>query len=301
MFPILLIAPPLHLLLLKGGGIMLHVLEAQPLKAGGLQQKRGKWIGVCKFVGIFVFGVVALRLVLDVAMGIAAESHRHISCEEFQPLVRVQQNFVPEDVFHRFQSELQHHPRITFNHLDDDGFGNTHGLLVKFNLEGLERLRSNPDFSLIIPYLDSVRLDGTNAYVLNLLIANQTQARQMAVKAHFDNTVAIHRGEGLLQEDFIAHQVNVLYTNIPTGIQGGQLQVWPTGPDGPASGRAEITPSENMMVAFRGDAAHNVLGFQSPSGSPRISLVFEQYKIRDKDYSKTFPYCENSECFRNQV
>ena len=40
-----------------------------------------------------------------------------------------------------------------------------------------------------------------------------------------------------------------------------------------------ITPKENTVLSFRGDAAHHVKRFSSGKGVARVSLVVEQYKI----------------------
>ncbi len=42
---------------------------------------------------------------------------------------------------------------------------------------------------------------------------------------------------------------------------------------------------ENTMVKFRGDALHSIDNFQSPGGTPRVSLVLKQYRLSPGDYA----------------
>ena len=50
-----------------------------------------------------------------------------------------------------------------------------------------------------------------------------------------------------------------------------------------------ITPEENMMISFRGDACHKVESFYTATDKTRVSLVVEQYKINAEDMDFVIP------------
>lgn len=221
--------------------------------------------------------------------------HMHITCADNQPLASVQHNFLPADEFRLLSESLPNHPLVSRNSLAEDKFNTTVGWLVKFNRDSLESFRNNPLFQLALPYVDRVLIPEANAFVFNLLVCEETR-NKIAVHPHFDNTVGLKLKYKSRIDIYLAHQVNVLYTSIPDGVKGGELDVWPFGNDDVEDGKVVVRPAENLMVAFRGDAYHKVRGFQSPSKDSRISLVFEQYHIPESMYYQTVPYCENREC-----
>lgn len=82
-------------------------------------------------------------------------------------------------------------------------------------------------------------------------------------------------------------QTNVLYVFVPEDMIGGQLEAWPydISPEDIAKGpHARVTPQENRMAFFRGDAQHQVRSYNTSSRNVlRGSLVLEQYNIPE-DY-----------------
>eukprot|EP00195_Chlamydomonas_chlamydogama_P005231 CAMPEP_0202907406 /NCGR_PEP_ID=MMETSP1392-20130828/42372_1 /ASSEMBLY_ACC=CAM_ASM_000868 /TAXON_ID=225041 /ORGANISM="Chlamydomonas chlamydogama, Strain SAG 11-48b" /LENGTH=103 /DNA_ID=CAMNT_0049596271 /DNA_START=252 /DNA_END=560 /DNA_ORIENTATION=+ len=86
------------------------------------------------------------------------------------------------------------------NALDSKNFGSTSGILIVFNLEGEQRFRSNPKLADLVHYFESVRINGSNAYALNILrvrSASQQQQdavgrkgpREMGAGMHVDDTL----------------------------------------------------------------------------------------------------------------
>ena len=53
-----------------------------------------------------------------------------------------------------------------------------------------------------------------------------------------------------------------------------------------------VAPKENLLVTFRGDAFHQVRSYRTKTGSERVSLVLEQYKIDEDVYPKTVKFVE---------
>jgi hypothetical protein len=68
---------------------------------------------------------------------------------------------------------------------------------------------------------------------------------------------------------------------------GGRLNIWPIGADDDELAESlTVTPAENKVLRFRGDALHQVLKHQSPHlKQSRVSLVVEQYVVPERYYS----------------
>lgn len=93
-----------------------------------------------------------------------------------------------------------------------------------------------------------------------------------------------------------------MYVDVPEDMVGGALELWRygswkdtlrmkrTSPDYTA------TPSNNTMVAFRGDSYHQVKAYHSAtSKAARLSLVLEQYKIGHRRHvSDTLEWVEEA-------
>ncbi|CAD7702319.1 unnamed protein product [Ostreobium quekettii] len=216
----------------------------------------------------------------------------HRSCYPDQPLAIVRQQFLPRHVFSDIQTAASGDALVETNQLNEENFKYTRGWLMKFNREGLARVRGNDSWAYAVRYFDAVENPEANAFVMNLLVAEQPPPSEGdAVGPHYDDTIDVDA-----PGQFMAHQVNVLYTSVPQKLRGGELEVWPYEHDNTELDKAIITPAENTMVEFRGDACHRVRGFWSPSGARRISIVVEQYRIPEKLYKHTREFCFSSEC-----
>jgi len=197
--------------------------------------------------------------------------------------------------------------------LSGDNFAETKGFVVKFNLQGVQTFLKHKHFSFLSPYFKSIRLSDCNAFVCNVLICNETKnSGSYAVGMHVDNTVGIQSSKC-----FMAHQVDVLYMNVPSDMQGGELELfhythpeWGSGTEPPTEGEwvrdpdEVVRPKQNMHVAFRGDSWHRVRGFTNAKAKevPRISLVCEQYKIDEMYYPQVcFSNVYTTHCKRRHV
>ena len=138
----------------------------------------------------------------------------------------------------------------------------------------------------MVEFFDLARLPDANAWVMNLLICDNKEYMpdEYAVGIHLDQTIGI-----VSPVHHIAHQVNVLYVNVPEDMEGGTLEVFPyesgnatAPPDMKVTAPEEVMkPSENTMIAFKGDSWHQVKGYKAVRGQMRISLVLEQYQVSD--------------------
>ncbi|KAA8492970.1 hypothetical protein FVE85_9242 [Porphyridium purpureum] len=219
------------------------------------------------------------------------------SNEADQPLTVLYEDFLPPDAFQQLQTCLANSSLLHGeNVLNKRNFKGTYGFAVKFNNDGVQQFKDDPAMACLVPYFERAVRNDTNAWVVNVLVCEETQA-EVSVGIHVDNTVGIH--VPVLR--FLAHVVDVLYVSIPRDMQGGSLVIWNYG-SGPSivaptidSADREIVPRENHRVSFRGDAFHTVRGFQIPEDVPkqdrlRISLVIEQYKIPSLFYRRTDTY-----------
>lgn len=210
----------------------------------------------------------------------------------------MQPNFLERSEFDNLHHELPHHPMLESNPLSESVFNNSKGWLVNFNREGLPLLAANPLFKTVMPYVNRVVNPDANAFVFNLLVSAQNlDPKAYAVEEHVDDTLGIRLPKRWIFTDiFLAHQVDVLYTNLPENMVGGELEIWSCDLEKPGADSGIVAPAQNMHVQFRGDSLHRVKSFSSPSGQPRISLVLEQYRIPQKYYPLTITYCEGKNC-----
>jgi hypothetical protein len=221
---------------------------------------------------------------------------RYLTTTEEQPLATVTDNFLTFSEYAAVKRCALEHPKLRVRGgLNDAGFSKTRGFVVKFNLEGVDNFQTSPDYACFAPVFEKLRLPEANAFVMNVLLCelgdyDQYNADELSVGMHLDTTVGIYS-----RHMFIAHQVSVLYNSVPEDMVGGELEMFPYGtgyPEFEAAPEKKVTPKENTLVTFRGDAFHQVRSYKTKTGSERVSLVLEQYKI-DKDmYGKTVRYLE---------
>jgi hypothetical protein len=119
------------------------------------------------------------------------------------------------------------------------------------------------------------------------------------VALHLDQTVGIKS-----KRSFLAHQVAVLYVDVPSDLVGGELELFMGSSLTEESVAdvepgAKLVPRENRLVIFRGDAYHRVKPFSSLEGGRRISIVLEAYKIPPNHYESTTRYEEMEGDHRN--
>lgn len=217
------------------------------------------------------------------------------TCPSSQPLVQLFPNYFPRPMFESLRNDLHASADMTDSSLLQENFGYTTGWMIRFNAEGIDRVKADPKFSIVMPYFEKARNPDANAFVINYLVCHQPPEGEDAVKYHLDNSVAI-MNEIAVNYTHVAHQVNVLYLDVPEGLEGGNLEVWPFDKGDTEQEKAVIGPTENLMAEFRGDAFHRVGRMQLPDGLPRVGIVFEQYKITPRFYKYLIPFCAGDDC-----
>jgi len=226
----------------------------------------------------------------------AATEARYITTTNDQPLTVRKDDFLSFTEYAELKECALGHPKLRVKGtLSDAGFSKTRGFVVKFNLEGEEKFRSHEDYRCFAGVFDKLRLPDANAFVMNILLCelgeyDEYNADALSVGLHLDTTVGIYS-----RHTFVAHQVSVLYSSVPSDMEGGDLELFPYGdgyPDAAAPPLESVAPKENLLVTFRGDAFHQVRSYRTKTGSERISLVLEQYKIDEDVYPKTVKFVE---------
>ena len=240
-----------------------------------------------------------------VALGVAAFVYdritmtgRYLTTTSDQELVVRREAHLSAEAFAALRKCALDHPKLRVTGaLNDSSFGKTRGFVVKFNEDGIERFRKNPDYACFVDVFDGLREPLTNAFVMNVLLCDlgdydAYDAKEMSVDLHLDDTVGISS-----KHTFVAHQVSVLYVSVPEDMEGGQLELFSYG-NGTVPTNAEpndaVEPKENLVVTFRGDAFHRVRSYRTRSARERVSLVLEQYYIGDEHYAKTMAFEESS-------
>ena len=211
------------------------------------------------------------------------------TCEVDQPLTQMRKRAISDETFQSLLISVTSHPWTRRSNPLSSSFHGTRGFVVRFNRDGYEsHFRSHPQLQALVPFFEATALSSATVFVMNVLVIPAPIAEmsmdpseghmELAVKAHLDITGAIMSREA----SFIAHQVDVLYLQVPSNMRGGRLLVWDPGDaTTQTSPREAIQPEPNLWVTFRGDAKHGVekCCTDSGEGNVRISLVLEQYKV----------------------
>jgi hypothetical protein len=266
-----------------------------------LTPRRG-WI----YIGAIVIIVFIFGLVYEYDR--RTVEGRYLTTTAEQPLSTLSEDFLSSAEFESVKSCALRHDKLRVrNGLNPEGFNETRGFVLRFNAKGVESLRAREEYSCFVNVFEKLRLPLTNAYVMNLLLCVVSgnddkegvyNSEAMSVELHLDDTVAVDS-----RHEFVAHQVNVLYVSVPSDMEGGTLEVFdysreyenPSIWESNSTANAVVTPKENLMVTFRGDAFHRVRSYRTQSSSERISLVLEQYYIADEHYGKTTVFQEQFE------
>jgi hypothetical protein len=173
-----------------------------------------------------------------------------------------QPNVFPSHYLNDLRGEILACPYFAINNLNRDFIG-TKGFSVVFQRSHLGKVEQQ--FPFFKPYLDQALEPTCNAFYLNPLWLKQGSR----VDPHIDRSLRSYCKT--IQPPMI---VTVLYVQIPTDLQGGELVLrnhkqqvgW-------------IAPTTNTLLQFQGDLTHSVNAMQTPG--ERLSLVCEQYSLEN--------------------
>ncbi|CAN8068305.1 unnamed protein product [Agarophyton chilense] len=198
-----------------------------------------------------------------------------------QPLLQAKDHAMPTNEFRHLQECLREHPMRFHNVNDDNTFNGTRGFLLSFNERGIAEMESSEMFTCLKEYFRRYRLPDTNGWVLNMVWADIPDfKKELTIQRHTDDAIVLNYTGS---KKIMPFQTNVLYVFVPEGMEGGQLEAWDYDAhpmsilNGP---QAKVSPAENRMAFFRGDAQHQVRSYKAPLNDKlRASLVLEQYNI----------------------
>ena len=227
------------------------------------------------------------------------------------------------------------------NALSAHTFGGSRGFVLRFNNDGADTAFAD-ERAVLRPFFDAAKDPEADAFVLNVLVIDPAEddeagfnefaraadgsdpgladsepssmapaTADYSIGLHVDNTVGIRS-----VRKFFAHEVGVLYVQVPSTARGGELEVHASVPEDPAAAVtsaatpvpedgilanvsvAVVAPKEGRFIAFRGDAHHRVRtyfddalravdGIGRTRTRPRVSLVLESYRVGSTYYGQT--------------
>lgn len=219
--------------------------------------------------------------------------HIFVSTEKDQKMYEVTENYLPEEDFKKVANCLVGHPSIASNPLADSTFSGTTGFATRFGgPKGVERFLAETkfncgDFNPLLPFYHAALDPKSTGFVMNVLVADKPKegSAGIVVVKHVDNMLGIETPN----TEYYPHTVNVLYLNVPDDIEGGHLDIMGLDHmnEKPVS---SVQPTRNTLCRFRGDAYHQVRGYDTNSTDKRISLVFEQYRVHPQHESELLEY-----------
>ncbi len=165
------------------------------------------------------------------------------------------------------------------NNLNRDFVG-TRGFSVVFRRTALARVLD--EFPWSKPYLDRALRSDCNAFYLNPL----QLAQGSHVNSHIDRSLRAY-----LTDIDPPRAVSVLYVDVPSGMQGGELVL--------RRGKkflGRIAPKPGLFVEFDGDLDHAVERVDTPG--LRLSVVCEQYALLEDEIAKVPEYLVESRAKR---
>lgn len=101
------------------------------------------------------------------------------------------------------------------------GFENLNGFTVIFkNKEEAKNLFIDKfKLPLVWNIFNKVVLPESNAFVINTLIINKSLHN--SIDLHYDNTIEVETG--IFNRELLAHNINIIYINVPNDILGGKF------------------------------------------------------------------------------
>lgn len=177
------------------------------------------------------------------------------------------QSAFSKEYLENLQIDILNSPYLAASQLSD-GFIQTQGFSVVFKRSTIAKVEEH--FPYFKPYLDKVLKASCNAFYLNPLLLEGNGY----VEPHVDCSISEYG-----MEMTIPNLVSVLYVQVPSDLQGGELvlqqseeQVW------------HIPPQMNTLLYFLGWVMHSVNPVQT--SQKRISLICEQYNLSESRLTK---------------
>ena len=197
------------------------------------------------------------------------------------PYAVINDNVFSESECKHFVQQISNCQFITDNPLNE-GFTNSRGIVIKFTDNNLLLQLTKYNLAFLHDIFTKIKDPECNTFIFNALIikpiSNLKDTTQI-VKKHHDCTISINE-KHFPYRGYLPKCVTVIYIQLPISFNGGQLDLFTFNgfSDIPEQ---TIMPKIGRVVVFRGDLQHSVQSFHSEQSTPRMSLVFEQYKLPD--------------------
>ncbi|GET37475.1 2OG-Fe(II) oxygenase [Microseira wollei] len=168
----------------------------------------------------------------------------------------------PLDYLESLRMEILSSPYLAASQLSES-FAGTKGFSLVFKRSGIGEVERH--FPFFQPYLRVALMPDCNAFYLNPLVLEGGTR----VEPHVDCSLSDYN-----QLIAIPIIVSVLYVQVPSDLQGGELVLQERG-----NKVGQIQPQTNTLLYFRGNLTHSVN--EVKSSQARISLVCEQYNLSE--------------------
>jgi len=205
------------------------------------------------------------------------------SCHYSQLLSEIEDDVLDEDVFAQTLKDIHSHA-ILHNQTkmvrDGEHHVHTQGVIARFSERGIKFLYQDDAFKQFAFFFERFRIEEANAWCFSLMMERGFGKDEYTLPTHVHDSVAISRN--LWGKQFLAHQVDMWYANVPEGVDGGFLELFHHNATAPPRNEDKaatvIEPKTNRLVRFRGDAHVRITGYE-PVSEPVLKLVLEQYVI----------------------
>lgn len=183
---------------------------------------------------------------------------------------------------------IQNHPRMSESDLGEQ-FKGTYGFQftfrdasVKYDVTNIKRM-TGIDLEPIYKIYKKIKHPGTNVCLFNPLLINtsSTKSENNTAEPHYDTTINAMR----LSRRVTPVCTTVVYIEVPDEYAWGRLGLAKFGHTRGID-FVYIKPKMGRKVTFRGDTYHYVEPMYTEIPQKRISLVFEQYKLRPEEIQK---------------
>jgi len=246
-----------------------------------LKKKRDRLLARRAVVAFFLLFFVPFRIWDRYFRDKAADTIN--SCHYSQLLSEIEDDVLDVDVYAQTLKEIHSHP-ILHNESkmmkDGEHHVHTQGVIARFSERGIKFLYQDKAFQQFAFFFERFRIEEANAWCFSLIMERGCGKDEYVLPLHVHDNVAISRN--LWGKQFLAHQVDMWYAEVPEDVQGGLLELFHyngTAPPGDDAKAAKVVePKTNRLVRFRGDAHLRITAYE-PVSKPVIKLVLEQYAI----------------------
>jgi len=217
--------------------------------------------------------------------------------------------------FRRLQSCLASHALLNRtaeerHSIDQFGYLTTTGFVARFNKNGVETFKADDRMGCLVPVWEAARLPEANSFVLKVFSTRGNNPSGAGKESLEDSETGSEKPKPQLglhrfnaanvrsRHTYLAHQASVLHVDVPSDMEGGQLQVTHWGEHEERTQNATIHPAANQVSHIRGDAllAADPFFTKLEGASRRHTMILiEQYILPPRILSYTDDFALRSD------